>query len=138
MRPFFNYRQCATPVWSRRHICRVVVVVLLIPGFFGFLSPLSGQAISPEQSAQIPADNYGCSGFYHTVQPGETIYSIAVRYGTTAYRIAVCNGRYSYRVYVGNTLLIPRYSPYRRGITDNLKWPTNSIAGKFAGESSAP
>ena len=135
MRSPFNFRRCSAIVWSRCHIRSVLVSVLLISSVAGFVTPVSGKAISMEQSAPISSESYGgCSGIYHTVQPGETIYSIAARYGTTAYRIAVCNGRYSYRVYVGSTVLIPSSSPYRRGQVDELAWPMNSVVRKFAGE----
>ncbi len=66
--------------------------------------------ITAARSAYTRAQTYAawtCSGVYHVVRRGETIYSIARRYGTTAYRIAVCNGLASYTVYVGQTLLVP-------------------------------
>lgn len=58
-------------------------------------------------SPRVRAASISCAGFYHTVRPGETIYSIAARYGSSAYRIAVCNGLRSYRVYVGQILRVP-------------------------------
>lgn len=64
--------------------------------------------------AQGPVAQAACYGVYHIVRPGQTIYSIAAAYGTTAYRIATCN-RYGYTVYVGQSLLIPTYRPYRGG-----------------------
>lgn len=48
-----------------------------------------------------------CTGVYHIVRPGQTIYYIASAYGTTAYRIARCNGLKSYTVYVGQAILVP-------------------------------
>jgi LysM repeat protein len=45
---------------------------------------------------------------YYTVRPGDTLYSIAVRYGTTPGIIAAANNIFNYNlVYAGQTLTIP-------------------------------
>jgi hypothetical protein len=84
------------------NLCMAFLVVLLC-----LLSPLPVAARSSSLAPGSAPAAWGCSGVYHTVQPGESIYSIARMYGSTAYRIAVCNGLSSYRVYVGQTLLVP-------------------------------
>lgn len=60
--------------------------------------------------AQPPQDNYtnpGNAGT-HTVAPGETLYSIALRYGTTADALASANGLYNpNQIYVGQVLYLP-------------------------------
>ncbi|MCD6554329.1 MAG: hypothetical protein DRI52_01820 [Chloroflexi bacterium] len=49
------------------------------------------------------------TGRYHVVQPGETLYSIALRYGTTTAAIAVANDLSNPNlIYPGQTLLIPQ------------------------------
>jgi LysM repeat protein len=45
---------------------------------------------------------------YHTVQPGQTLYSIASHYGTSVWAIACANGLYNPNyVYAGQVLIIP-------------------------------
>jgi LysM repeat protein len=45
---------------------------------------------------------------YHVVQPGETLWSIAMRYGTTPWKIAAANGIANINfIYAGRTLRIP-------------------------------
>jgi LysM repeat protein len=45
---------------------------------------------------------------YHVVQPGETLWSIAMRYGTTPWNIAAANGISNINfIYAGRTLRIP-------------------------------
>ncbi len=45
---------------------------------------------------------------YHTVQPGQTLYSIASYYGTSVWAIACANGLYNPNyVYAGQVLVIP-------------------------------
>jgi len=47
-------------------------------------------------------------GTVHTVQPGENLYRIALRYGTTPWAIAVANGLNNiHYIYVGQRLRIP-------------------------------
>ncbi len=49
------------------------------------------------------------TGRYHVVQPGETLYSIALRYGTTTAAIAVANDLSNPNlIYPGQTLSIPQ------------------------------
>jgi LysM repeat protein len=46
---------------------------------------------------------------YHTVQPGQTLYSIAMYYGTSVWAIACANGLYNPNyVYAGQVLVIPQ------------------------------
>jgi LysM repeat protein len=45
---------------------------------------------------------------YHVVQPGESLWSIALRYGTTPWKIAAANGISNiHYIYAGQTLRIP-------------------------------
>jgi len=45
---------------------------------------------------------------YHTVQPGQTLYSIAMYYGTSVWAISCANGLYNPNyVYAGQVLVIP-------------------------------
>jgi LysM repeat protein len=45
---------------------------------------------------------------YHTVQPGQTLYSIAMWYGTSVWAISCANGLYNPNyVYAGQVLVIP-------------------------------
>src|SRR3954470_7678088 len=46
---------------------------------------------------------------YHTVQPGQTLYSIASWYGTSVWAISCANGLYNPNyVYAGQVLVIPQ------------------------------
>jgi LysM repeat protein len=48
------------------------------------------------------------SGRVHVVQPGDTLYSLALRYGTTPWAIAEANGLWNLNfIYVGQRLVIP-------------------------------
>lgn len=52
---------------------------------------------------------------YHTVQPGQTLYSIAMHYGTTVWAISCANGLYNPNyVYAGQVLVIPQ-GPWGQG-----------------------
>jgi len=45
---------------------------------------------------------------YHVVQPGESLWSIALKYGTTPWKIAAANGISNiHYIYAGQTLRIP-------------------------------
>jgi LysM repeat protein len=66
----------------------LIIAVLLIAG------------VSKSASAAGPV--------YHTVQPGQTLYSIAQYYGTSVWAISCANGLYNPNyVYAGQVLLIP-------------------------------
>lgn len=66
----------------------LIIAVLLIAG------------ISTSASASGPV--------YHTVQPGQTLFSIATHYGTSVWAIACANGLFNPNyVYAGQVLLIP-------------------------------
>ena len=71
----------------------LIIAVLLIAG------------ISTSASAAGPV--------YHTVQPGQTLYSIAAWYGTTVWAISCANGLYNPNyVYAGQVLVIPSGGGY--------------------------
>ncbi len=111
----------AGPQRRNRLAVRAVLFLLLL----SFLVPLPAEAVAgtPSQVAVSPQiEAWSCSGSYHTVQRGESIYSIARRYGTTASRIAVCNGLSSYTVYVGQSLLVPT-ARKRASEPGSLTWP---------------
>lgn len=60
--------------------------------------------VIPQGAGTPPAEG----GRYHVVQPGETLYGIALRYGTTTAAIAVANDLSNPNlIYPGQTLLIP-------------------------------
>jgi len=62
------------------------------------------------QELLIPTGGHppGGGGRYHVVQPGETLWSIAMKYGTTPWKIAAANGISNiHYIYAGQTLRIP-------------------------------
>lgn len=98
--------RCTAPAAASRQFSRWVGCAGSRAMLFVLLLSLAAPA--PAFAAQPPAPRaWSCSGVYHVVQRGESIYSIARRFGTTAYRIAVCNGLASYTVFVGQSLLVP-------------------------------
>jgi LysM repeat protein len=65
-----------------------------------------GQELIIVKGGTVPDD--GSSTRYHVVQPGETLWSIAMRYGTTPWKIAAANGIANINfIYAGRTLRIP-------------------------------
>ena len=101
-----------------------VLVVLLLATFVPFAEPVQAAGAASGQ----PTASYGCTGVYHRVRSGETIYSIAARYGSTAYRIASCNGLRSYTVYVGQSLLVPVYRRSTGGWIESIDFARNASA----------
>jgi LysM repeat protein len=95
-------------IWRSAGMAFVVLAVVLA-STLASAPPAKAAALD---GVNAPTASYGCTGVYHRVRSGETLYSIAARYGSTAYRIASCNGLRSYTVYVGQSLLVP---VYRRG-----------------------
>lgn len=95
--------------WRQLRIALVAGVLLALLG--GLAAPVA-QATPGGPRLTTATAAWSCNGVYHTVQRGETIYTIAWRYGATAYRIAVCNGLSSYTVYVGQTILVPTGRAY--------------------------
>ncbi len=68
--------------------------------------------------AQPPPVSGGDGSIQHTVQPGETLSSIAQRYGTTVQAISEANGLTSAsQIYVGQVLIIPASSGSSGGST---------------------
>lgn len=56
---------------------------------------------------QSPASQHGAAGGQHTVQPGETLYSIATQYGVTVDALRSANQIQDNRVLAGQSLTIP-------------------------------
>jgi LysM repeat protein len=66
----------------------------------------AGQRLLIPQGGGTPPTG---TGRYHVVQPGETLYNIALRYGTTTAAIAVANDLSNPNlIYPGQTLFIPQ------------------------------
>ena len=108
------------------------------------LNGLSGDVILPGQMLLIPASSNGtaassalpsgtsqnssggstCGGSY-TVQPGDTLSSIAARCGTTVYGLRVSNGISGSAIFRGQTLQVPSgYSPAApRTVVPSLSTP---------------
>jgi len=64
-----------------------------------------GQELIIPQGSGSPGTG---AGRYHVVQPGETLWSIAMKYGTTPWKIAAANGISNTNwIYAGRTLRIP-------------------------------
>jgi peptidoglycan-N-acetylglucosamine deacetylase len=65
-----------------------------------------GQKLVITKGGTVPDSSTGVR--YHVVQPGETLWSIAMRYGTTPWQIAAANGIANVNfIYAGRTLRIP-------------------------------
>jgi LysM repeat protein len=65
-----------------------------------------GQELVIVKGGTVPGGSTGVR--YHVVQPGETLWSIAMRYGTTPWQIAAANGIANINfIYAGRTLRIP-------------------------------
>jgi LysM repeat protein len=77
---------------------------LVIPGGEPVAAPAPpAEAAQPQPSAiSAPAGQV-----YHTVQRGETLFTIGLRYSLPWTQIALANGLYGDRVYAGQQLLIP-------------------------------
>ena len=68
-------------------------------------------AAAPASSSPAPAP-WGAAR-YHTVRPGETLFSIGRLYGVNPYAIASANHLYNpNRIYIGQCLYIPASSCY--------------------------
>jgi LysM repeat protein len=78
-------------------------ILLFVLAMAVLLLVLMAAQVSPAEAA---------SGFYYTVQRGDTLSSIAVRYGTTVYAIASANNIANPNlIYAGSTLWIPTGGP---------------------------
>jgi spore germination protein len=78
-------------------------VVVLV----GLLLLLQLVWISPSQAASPAAE-----GFWHTVQPGQTLFSIGRQYGVNPYAICQANGLYNCNwIWAGQRLWIPYGGP---------------------------
>jgi len=83
---------------------------LVVIGSGGFGPELTSVAPSPVPDGLTPA-----ADIYHTVQPGENLFRIALRYGTTVDAIVVANNLPdSSSIRVGQALLIPVGPPTGR------------------------
>jgi len=63
---------------------------------------------TPAASSTVaPASPIGSAPFIHVVQPGDTLYDIALTYGTTVEAIMAANGLQNSQLHVGQQLMIP-------------------------------
>ncbi len=87
-----------------RLISAVILVGLLLVGL-----PVVAQAAPAQTSAAAPQAHYT----YYTVQPGDTLSKIALRYGTTVSALMSANGlTNANHIWVGQKLKIPSGSGY--------------------------
>jgi LysM repeat protein len=95
----------------RRRMLVLVSVVL------ASLLVTTSVAAAPATSSPAPAT--WSAPRYHTVRPGETLFSIGRLYGVNPYAIASANHLYNAnRIYIGQCLYIPASSWYYSG----CKW----------------
>lgn len=75
------------------------------------LNPGSEKTIRAGQVLNIPQSKSGGQVVFHTIQPGETLYKLTVKYGVSAERICRANPGLSARVFrVGQVVAIPAVS----------------------------
>jgi LysM repeat protein len=88
-----------------------VAAILLMLQFLGVATIAAAPApISPDEATLASAPSM--SGIWHTVQRGETLFSIARKYGSSAYEICLSNSlRNCNVIYVGQNLWIPPKNP---------------------------
>ena len=90
----------------RRRMLVLVIVVL------ASLLVTTSVAAAPAPSSS-PAPPMWSAPRYHTVRPGETLFSIGRLYGVNPYAIASANRIYNpNRIYIGQCLYIPASSCY--------------------------
>jgi len=93
----------------RRRMLVLVSVVL------ASLLVTTSVAAAPATSSS-PAPARWSAARYHTVRPGETLFSIGRLYGVNPYAIASANHLYNpNRIYIGQCLYIPASSWYYSG-----------------------
>ena len=73
-------------------------------------------------------------GTTHTVQPGDNLFRIAIRYGTTVQAIQTANGLTGFTIFVGQTLIIPSsatVTPPTTASADSTVTPTPATPGTY-------
>jgi LysM repeat protein len=89
-----------------RSIVTFVLLAILLAAVLA-INPASAIAAS-QSSRALQAVAPAQSGCTYTVRPGETLYSIAMRYGTTVYYLAQSNSLYNPNwIYAGMRLRVP-------------------------------
>ena len=73
---------------------RACIVVMLLVLLTGSVGSAAAQSETPAQAT-------------YTVQPGDNLFRISLRYGTTVAALKAANGLTSDVIYVGQTLVIP-------------------------------
>ena len=92
----------------RRRMLVLVSVVVVLASLLVTVSVAAAPTSSPPPAPAM----WGAPG-YHTVRPGETLFSIGRRYGVNPYAIAAANHLYNpNRIYIGQCLYIPASSCY--------------------------
>jgi N-acetylmuramoyl-L-alanine amidase len=123
-------------------ICTVVLVCAM------FLLPAMPERVAAADYAGPSAadeDNHG--KIKYTVNKGETLYRIALKYGLSAGQLKAANGLKSDLIYPGQVLLVPSSSPAAAaGLTasrgarpaiseDDFNWLARAVYGEARGES---
>ncbi len=94
---------------AHRLMAVAALVILLALAFAAAPDPLLAASRSETVQPDVASIQYGCT---YTVRPGDTLYSIAVRYGTSVYALAAINRLYNPNfIYSGMTLSVPCQNP---------------------------
>jgi LysM repeat protein len=94
------------PLPLRRNVFFILVLLFFIPG----CARAPRRVLTPAIVPSVSAPYAGISGFYHTVEPKQTIYRIAKTYNMDWHELTAINGITDpSRLEVGQKILIPQH-----------------------------
>jgi hypothetical protein len=92
-----------------KQLLRIITLVVLMQ-----ITIVATVYAAPPAGGEPDRGNPGGCGYYHTVQYGETLYSIGRAYGVNPHQIAAANGLYNPdHIYAGQSLHIPCHDGYQ-------------------------